>query len=91
MKMNAYAIYDTAGLTFMRPFFTSSDAMALRAFKDVVSDATHVICKHPEDYSLHRLGTWCDQTGDFNNEITEQIQTGLEMVASIQSIDRDWE
>ena len=75
MRLVLFSIYDSAAGSFMRPFPVASDQQAHRAFKDLVTDADHPIGKHPEDYTLHRLGVFDDQTGEFHNEINEQQQT----------------
>ena len=87
MKMNSYSVYDTATAAYMRPFFMQSDGQALRAFTDLATDAEHDIGKHPEHYSLVRLGTFDDNTGDFNNEKNSTITTGLQAVANSRKID----
>lgn len=58
MKLNMYCIYDTATGVYLRPFFMQSDGQATRSFKDIATDADHEIGKHPEDYSLHRIGVF---------------------------------
>ena len=84
MKLNAYTIYDVASGTYMRPFFSQADGQAIRGFKDIATDANHEIGKHPEDYTLYRVGTFNDTTGLMAGEDPEKLATGLEM----QSIDR---
>lgn len=82
MKMNMYSIYDTATAAYMRPIFCQSDGQALRLFTDVATAADHEIGKHPEDYSLVRLGSWNDATGIVAPEEKETLITGLEAVAA---------
>jgi len=89
MKLNAYSIYDTASGTFMRPFFTTADGQALRSFKDISTDADHEIGKHPEDYTLYRLGIFNDNTGEFTPEVPEVLATALAMVAASRNVDRE--
>jgi len=89
MKLNAYSIYDTASGTFMRPFFTTADGQAMRSFKDISTDADHEIGKHPEDYTLYRLGIFNDNTGEFIPETPEVLATALAMVAASRNVDRE--
>jgi hypothetical protein len=89
MKLNAYSIYDTASGTYMRPFFTTADGQAIRSFSDISTDATHEVGKHPEDYSLHRIGIFDDNKGTFTPENPECIATGLEMVSASRDVNRD--
>ena len=81
MKLNAYTIYDTASATYLRPFFTNADGQAMRSFKDIATDADHDIGKHPEDYTLFRIGTFDDNTGKLATEQLSKLLTGLECVA----------
>ena len=89
MKLNAYAIFDTASGTFMRPFFCQADAQAVREFGNLAIAADHPIGQHPEDYSVARLGTWDDNTGKFYPESIEYLVTGLEMVHRSRNVNRD--
>jgi hypothetical protein len=63
MKQNIYAIYDSKMNVFSTPFFSPNNATALRSFSDAANDGTTNICKHPEDFSLHHLGTFEDDLG----------------------------
>lgn len=82
MKMFIYSIYDTASAAYMRPFFQQSDGQALRSFSDIANDPNHDIGRHPEDYTLVRIGTFNDQTGKIDPENPESLITGLESVAA---------
>ncbi len=82
MKLNSYSIYDTASGLYSRPFFTPSDAEAIRSFSDIVQDAEHPIGRHPEDYTLFRLGRFDDTTGAIDNEVNESLCTALERLAA---------
>ena len=82
MKLHAYTIYDVASGTYMRPFFSQADGQAIRGFKDIATDADHEVGKHPEDYTLFRVGSWNDTTGKMAGEELEKLATGLEMVSA---------
>lgn len=64
MNLNFYAIYDKATNAYMRPFVLQSDGQALRMFTDEAVKADSDISKHPEDYSIFRIGSWDDNTGE---------------------------
>lgn len=89
MKLNAYTIYDAASGIYMRPFFSQADGQAIRGFKDISCDAEHEVGKHPEDYTLYRVGSFNDTTGKMEGEKLEKLATGLEMVTSSQQINQD--
>ncbi len=86
MKLNAYTIYDVASGTYMRPYFSTADGEAMRGFKDIATDATHSVGKHPEDYTLYRVGSFNDTTGQMAGEELEKLTTGLECVAQDRNI-----
>lgn len=82
MRMFVYAIYDTAAGAYMRPFFMSTDGQAMRMFTDIAQDASSEIGKHPEDYSLFRIGQYDDNKGELHKEDRECLATALEVVAA---------
>ncbi len=85
MKLNIYSIFDTASGLYSRPFFDGADASATRAFQDLVSDPEHPVGKHPEDYSIFRVGLWDDNNGLLTNEANECLATALEIKAALAS------
>ncbi len=89
MKLNVYSIFDTASGLYSRPYFTQSDAEAVRSFTDVSTDADHPVGKHAEDYTLFRLGTFDDERGQLNDEVNESLCTALERIASTRNSARD--
>ena len=89
MKLNAYTIYDVASGIYMRPFFSQADGQAMRGFKDIALDADHEVGKHPEDYTLYRVGSFNDVTGVMASEELEKLITGLECVASSRNVNKE--
>ena len=89
MKLNAYTIYDVASGVYMRPFFSQADGQAIRGFKDIACDADHEIGKHPEDYTLYRIGAFNDTTGKMEGEELEKLATALEMVSNSRQVNQD--
>ena len=85
MKMNAYTIYDVASGTYMRPFYSEADGQAIRGFKDIAQDENHDVGRHPEDYTLYRIGDFNTTTGKMTGEDLEKMATGLEMIAEMRS------
>lgn len=85
MKLNIYSIFDSASGLYSRPFFTQSDAEAIRSFSDIAQDADHPIGKHPEDYTLFRIGTFDDNSALINNEANESLCTALERISAMRN------
>ncbi len=82
MKVNIYAIYDTAAAVYMKIWTSLTDAQAMREFTDIFDIKDHTIAHHPEDYYLCRLGTFNDNNGTLDPEPVETLLTGLEAVAA---------
>ncbi len=82
MKLNSYSIFDSASGLYMRPYFTGSDAEAIRSFGDIAQDKTHPIGMHPEDYSLHRIGVFDDNNAKYKAEKNECLTTALEIISA---------
>ncbi len=87
MRMFLYAVFDSASGVYDRPWIGQSDAAALRSFGDIACDAEHPIGKHPEHYSLFRLGEYDDNTGIIVPELCVCIGKAHECVAAGQFVD----
>lgn len=66
-------IYDSAVQAYMRPMFVAHTGAAVRAFRDEVNRPAdgNTLAAHPEDYELHLLGHWDDETGRFESQPLE--------------------
>lgn len=68
MKLFVFAVRDIQANAFMTPFFGHNVGAAVREFGDIcrgVSEPTHPLAKHPEDYELYKLGDWTDGDAKF--------------------------
>ena len=75
MRVMVYTIFDTAS------------GAAMREFSDLAVNADHPIGKHPEDYSLFRIGQFDDNKIQLVAEDKECLITGLEAVAASRQIE----
>lgn len=67
MRMTVVAILDKGINAFGRPAFVRSKQEAVRSFTDELNrQGENHLKDHPEDYSLYCLGTWDDNTGQFD-------------------------
>lgn len=89
MKMQVYTIFDSAAGVYLRPFFCNSDGSAKRMFSDIAIDAEHEVGRHPEDYSLCRIGRYDDASAKLDAEDVEVLATGLAVVASARNVNKD--
>ncbi len=89
MKMNIYAIFDTASGTYWKPIYARSDEEIKRSFKGAADNAESDIGAHPEDYSIFRLGTFDDNTAKIQIEDRECIETALEAVARSRQVTKE--
>lgn len=57
------AVHDRQLAAFMRPFVAQTTGQAIRSFRDEVNRQGSEMNQHPEDYTLHKLGYWDEETG----------------------------
>lgn len=67
MVRQVMSVFDRASDTFGTPFFVVSVGAGHRSFRDEVNRKAddNQLYRHPEDFSLHRLGTFDDVSGVF--------------------------
>jgi hypothetical protein len=83
MKVNIYAVYDSAAKAYGRPIFLQADGLVMRAFKDMVNDPRKEtdISKHPEQFTLFKIAEYDDQHGVIVPlETLKLMASGHEMV-----------
>lgn len=78
MILKMYSIYDNAAKTFNKCMFFSQDGEALRALIQEVNREDSMLCKHPEDYTMFRLGMMDTDNGEIIPETPEKIAFALE-------------
>jgi len=59
-----YSIHDSKAEAYLPPFYLHNKNMAIRSFRDCVTDEGHTFNRHPEDYSLWEIGEFDDATGE---------------------------
>lgn len=69
MKLHILAVWDDKAKAFNRPYFVPATGLGVRAFADEVNRPAqdNPLYQHPEDFNLHNLGTWEEDTGNFEN------------------------
>lgn len=78
---NMYSILDKMAKAYTQPFPAPNDGVAIRMFQDTINAADSVIAKHPEQYTLYRVGHWNDTKGELTPEPNgpEIVQTALSL------------
>lgn len=79
MKHIVFSIYDCKAGAYLPPFSLPAEGMAKRTFTDCINDPTHAFGKHPHDYTLFRLGTFCDASGKLEG-YKESMGNGVEFL-----------
>lgn len=66
MNYVVYGIFDNVAGHFMAPFIMRSEGEALRTFKNLVNEKGTPLNTNPEDYTLYKLGSWNEITGEYD-------------------------
>jgi len=88
MKVQIYAIFDTCSGIYEKPFFHTADDAVRREFQDVATSADHPINKHPEHYSIWRLGNFDNTTGLIIDEANECLWQAVEAISQSQVVNK---
>ncbi len=89
MKVQLYGIFDQCSGIYEKPFFSTADDLVKREFQDVATSIDHPIAKHPEHYTLYRLGNFNNETGQIIDEENECLWTALEAISQSQHVDKN--
>lgn len=76
MIVTVYAIYDSKSRSYSMPYFAINDQVALRSFMQLALDNGSEVGRNPEDFSLHQLGTYDNETGTLFDE-SKKLNLGL--------------
>ncbi|AXL15290.1 nonstructural protein [Microviridae sp.] len=75
-----FSIYDSKSRAYLPPFILPRTEQAVRIFSDCVNSESHEFGKHPEDYTLHRIGVFNDETGLTTPEVAPLLEaSGVEL------------
>ncbi len=86
MIVSLYAIYDSASGVYDGPFPGTADGAVSRNFSDMCLNADHPIGKHPDCYTLFRVGSWNDGTGEVADIDPLKLMNGVEAVAAARTV-----
>lgn len=58
MTQQIFAIWDSKAEQYLQPFTTNTVGVAERMFTELVNQDGHQLNRHPEDYTLYKIGTF---------------------------------
>jgi len=71
MILKVYSVFDSKVACFGKPWYSVSDAAAIREFGDAVNDGSNPNnqwFRHPEDFQLFVIGEFDDGTGALEDQ-----------------------
>lgn len=80
MITKMYVIYDSKAEIYNQPFHFINDGQATRQFSDAVNNPETDFAKHPEDYTLFRIGTYDDSTTKIETTTPISLGVGIEFL-----------
>lgn len=81
--LEGYSVFDVKSDSYMIPWFVKNRGIAMRMFGDLVNDPQSQVSKHPEDYRLHRVADWDENTGEMIGVTPEYICQGADFMRSV--------
>ncbi len=87
MRVRAFAVLDLKAKAFLVPIFYPEVGQAVRMFTDAINEPKHLFSKHPEDYTLHEIGLYDDNTAKLEPFGPECVITGLQCIEASREPD----
>lgn len=75
--MNVFTVLDVKADAFMTPFFSATEATAIRSFQAASNEEGHAFHRNAEDFTLWRIGTWDENEGLFVPIVKIQIAQAI--------------
>lgn len=67
MTKIVFSVFDSKTVLYSPPMLAHSRGEAVRLFLEAASDPRSMLAKHPDDFSVHELATFDDNSGKFEN------------------------
>jgi hypothetical protein len=77
-----FAVYDSKAEQYLAPFNATTLGLAERLFTDMVNTEGHQFNRHPEDYTLYKVGTWESETAELMSTEVSVIANGLQVASN---------
>ena len=85
MKVDIYAVFDRASGIYDGPIPGRADGEMIRNFKFMCSNEESKISQSPEDYTLFKVGSWNDGTGEIEGIVPVKLINGAEALGEINN------
>ena len=83
-----FSVYDSKAEAYGRPFFLTSDGLAMRAFMEAVQSQEHDFAKWPADYTLFRIGSYDEHSGKLAGlDAFVSLGTGVEYKGDVGQLE----
>ncbi|QXP08163.1 MAG: nonstructural protein [Arizlama microvirus] len=66
MVTKIFAVRDIKAAIYHQPFYMQNEVLATRSLQQAVNNKDTQLFQYAEDFSLHELGTWDDNSGTFS-------------------------
>ena len=87
MKVNLYAVFDRCSGVYDGPIAGRADAEMVRNFSHMCGNKESKISQTPEDFTLFKVGSWNDGTGELEDMVPEKLINGAEAVSGLKNGD----
>lgn len=81
MTQHVFSVYDAKAEAYLMPFTANTYGIAERMFSDLVNQQGHQFNRHPQDYTLYRIGIFEGETGLIEHREHSPIAGGLSVLA----------
>lgn len=78
MKLLVFTVFDSAAVAYLQPFFARSEGEAIRMFSTAASSEDHQFARHAADYTLFKIGTFEDSTGQVESHPPVSLGNALD-------------
>jgi hypothetical protein len=85
MKVTLYAVFDRCSGVYDGPIPGRADAEMIRNFSHMAVKEDSKISQSPEDFTLFKVGSWNDGTGEVEPMIAEKLINGAEAVSAMRN------
>lgn len=88
--VKVYSVFDDKAASFSTPFTCPVDAIAIRAFYDLVNNSDRLESRFPQDFHLYCLGEFDEMKGTFistESGVPEFVAHGLNAVRPAMKAD----